>query len=883
MSGSRTGGGRRRVSPAVFVMAFIVLLGVCSLPVLAFGAEPPEEVVARSEAPNQEEMSAALGRKEAELAVAEEKFEEELATPQAEQEREESQTAYTQVDASEASELLDEKFGPAMEQLDEDPGRLITDLEVEEMLGPDAARVSSPVGGREIVESSLPLSSSLGGEGEEPVDLALERSGDSYVPANPTVPTELPATAEGAIQVGEGIQVQMPATDDPEAVQVGQMSLFYPETETTTDTMLAPIAGGVEVLDQLRSAESPEELSFTVEVPPGGHLVATPGGGAEIIDSQGTPLEEVPPPTAVDAQGATVPTTMTVEGDALVVDVELAASHPAFPVLVDPSYLEEPTSFGEWEYANVGAEYGHEENASKLEVWSLGSNRWYEAGTHGAFTYVSPGETAWIEAASFRSISFFPNSCGGNQPHGYIELYNPGANRIEAGPNVYEGLTAMGGVEWQTGFVAGPGTRWAVFGVGTKPGEGASNSCVHEFYLGNYSLQEKDTTPPVITSVTGVPLNRWFKPSEVGEAHVAVEDTGFGVFEVAVGSAGVVTSRERPENCSGTSGSRCPHQYQFSIPPAYGPGKRNFSVTAQDAMGNTVGGVIGETWEDRYAPEIVLNGQFAKATGEVGRDDEEIGGESNAAENEADENKLSIPTYELEVHAIDGGNAAPQEMQSGVQSVRILLDGREQPIAWGTQACTASESSCAIQGTYMLTLPGLPAGVHELDIVATDRVGHVRERPIEFEYIPATGEGENQVLERFPLPDGAGEPEGAEESGQPEVAVNVMNGELVFHQQDAEVATADAGLPIERFYNSALAQAQSGEFGSGWTLGDTPELEVGGGGGGRTGHPPTGRRDPGNGPPAPGPGGRRAFRPHHAGEHRKGVRRLLADRRRPGT
>ena len=560
------------------------------------------------------------------------------------------------------------------------------------LLGPDAALISTPGQGRSIVEASLPLSGSIGGEGTAPVDLTLERSDDSYVPANPTVPTELPGTAEGEIEVGEGIGVQMPAADDHEAVQVGQMSLFYPETEATTDTMVAPIAGGVEVLEQLRSAESPEELTFPVEVPDGAHLAATPGGGAEVVDLQGAPIEEVPPPTAVDAQGATVPTTMSVEGDSLVVDVELAAADPAFPVLLDPSYLEEPTSFGERSYENVGAEYGHTSDASKLEVWSLGGNHPYGAGTHGAFTYVSPGETAWIEAATFRSVSFFPNSCGGNQPHGYIELYNPGANRIEAGPHVFEGLTGGGGVEWQTGWVAGPGTRWAIFGVGTPPGAGASNSCVHEFYLGNYSLQEKDTTPPVITSVTGVPLNEWFDPAKRGPtANITAVDTGFGVHEISWGDRGAITNH-RVEACTGTSGSRCPHELTTTVNPAYEVGKREFLATAGDPMGNqTPSGSVGWTYVDTEAPALELKGQFATAT-------EEVGFSGEGAHNPADENRLSLPTYNLHVGATDGSNGSNELMQSGVAEVKIELDGKEQKISWGKQTCPAYESSCAISG-----------------------------------------------------------------------------------------------------------------------------------------------------------------------------------------
>lgn len=821
----RARSGSTRIPPLVSVGLFVVLLCICALPVLAFGAEPPEEAPIQTEAATQEEMLAATRRNEAEVAAAEEKFEEELSTPAAEEERESSQTEYGQVDASEASELLDEQFAPTIERLNEDPGRFLSTVEVEKLLGPDAARVSSALTGRAIVESSAPLVSSLGGEPGEPIDLTLERSGESFSPTNPAVPTELPLTAEEPIELGQGVGVQIPTSDDHEAVQVGQMSLFYPETETTTDTMIAPVAGGVEIFDQLRSPASPEELRFEIDVPNGARLEAIPEGGAEVVSSDGSTLEQIPAPSSVDAQGATVPTTMTVEGDSLVLDVDLGQAQPAYPVLVDPKVLiEEEKNFAAWGF-DSNAAYGAVGDGAHLELWSQGSNYSYGANTHAAYTYTSPGPTAWIEAATFSSISFFPNKCGGNQPHGYIGLYNPGAARWEKEAR-WEGLSATGGEEWQTGWTGHPGTEWAVFGLGTANAS-VANSCVHEFYLGGYSIQEKDTTPPTITSVSGVPLHEWFDPEKVGEGSFTAIDSGFGVYEISMGDAGAQTSGQRPFNCTGVYGSRCPHEWTFRSKPSYESGKRAFHVWAKDPMKNEAPSFTSETWVDLYAPAVELKGQFARAT-------EEVGYSGEGAHNLADENKLRLPVYELQIHATDGKNTGnPLELESGVQTVKVFLDGKEQalPKNWGVQTCAASESSCPLSGVYPLQLVGLAAGIHTLEVVATDRVGHSTKRQIEFEYIPATGEGENQVLEHFPLPDGEGGPAGGgEESSQPEVAVNVINGNLVFHQQDAEVATTDAGLPVERTYNSQLPSAQSGEFGTGWTLDEATEIEGTGGG-----------------------------------------------------
>lgn len=809
-------------SSTVLGALLALLLALSAIPVFAFGDEPvAEEAVVPMPKLDPEAMTAARIRKEAELAAAEVKIEEELATPAAEAERERSEDAYTQVGASEAVDLLEESFVPALQGLEEDPGRLLSHVEVEKVLSASAVRVSTPEGGREIIEGSTPLTSTLGGEGRKPIDLTLESSGEGFAPANPLTPTSLPGSAEESIGLAGGVQVELPASDDHEAVRIGQMTLFYPETETDTDTVVAPVSGGVEVFEQLRSAESPEDLRFDLDLPPGAALEAT-GGGAVVTAADGRTLETVPTPTSVDAQGATVPTTMDVEGDSLVVSVSLKESEVAYPVLVDPVIKYEPTNFLEWQgyvSANGGAGYGLQQGASFLRAWSSGSNTYYAPNSFGQYAYSVPGPTAYIANASFWGLSFYP-VCGEGQPHGYIGLYNTTYNQWRWLNTITYSGENMG---WNTTpWVGDPGTYYAIFGIGTAAAP-SQLACVHEFWMGEYSLAEKDETKPVITSVTGVPVEHWIIGQERGTTTVRAIDTGFGVSRITVTSHGASSSTVTPNaGCTGVSGHRCPanEEVPWTTPGPWGEGRRKAEISVEDPAGNVAEYSPGYTEVDLKAPEIELHGQFARAT-------EEVGGISEGARNSANENRLTFPTYQLQINATDGSNLEEATMQSGVAGVKVLLDGKEQPLSWGTQPCAASANSCPLGGTFNLNLVGLTAGVHTLTVVATDRVGHVAERPIEFEYVPATGEGENQVLEHFPLPDGEG---GGSE--QPEVAVNVMDGNLVFHQQDGEVATTDAGGAIERVYNSQLPQAQSSEFGTGWTMADTPEIEPGAGGAG---------------------------------------------------
>jgi len=119
------------------------------------GSSPPAE--ARGEALAAGEVPAPGA---AEFAAAEAEGAEELReSPQAEAERAASRTAYADVSEGEAKELLVEDFPEALASLNDDPGRVLSGLEILKPLGPDAAVVHEEGGGRSLVESSVPVES----------------------------------------------------------------------------------------------------------------------------------------------------------------------------------------------------------------------------------------------------------------------------------------------------------------------------------------------------------------------------------------------------------------------------------------------------------------------------------------------------------------------------------------------------------------------------------------------------------------------------------------------------------------------------------------------------------------------------------------------------
>jgi YD repeat-containing protein len=794
-------GGRGRWLALFTLLLCIASVAAVSVASTAEGA---------GESPSSAEAPPPSGSELAVLELEEREHAEWLSSPEAARQREASRDAFADLSSPEAQNLLVEAFPKQLQELNADPARVLSELEVEKALGTYGARIAEEGGESAIVESSVPVESDLGGKGKEPVNLALEPSGSDFVPQNPLSEVELPGSAEEPIRLQSGVGVELPTSDDHSAEPLGDKNLFYPETNTATDTLVSPIAGGVEVFEQLRSSESPEQFSFKLSLPAGASLRASESGGAEVVSSSGSQIEEVPPPLAVDAQGAAVPVKTSVEGDSLLLEVPHRSREVAYPLLLDPRYnegFESPPFLSDWAPLQTGG-YSLARSSSSLAAISQGNNFTYGANTWGQWEYTAPGETTYIEKAIFSSIYFIPHTCQTSQPHGYLGIYN-----VFSGS--YNSLGLYSGGEsyspsFDTGYVGGVGTRKATVGIGTG-GSSSKLSCAHEIYVGGVAVQENDPEKPTINSVSGVPSG-WLDPAKAGSATVVATDPGFGVDDITMSESGGVTSEDRV-GCTGMSGSRCPRERGWTINPPYKEGERTLLVTAEDPTGKSKEWTT-TTKVDPTKPEVTLGGQLAVETDEAG---------SQEIEQSKGKDGLSLPVYNLHIEATDGSNSSPQQKQSGVVAIGVSLDENTQPQELWQQSCP--NSSCSMSENYALKLNNLTAGTHTLYVDATDGVGFVRERKIEFEYIPATGMKEDYVLQRFPLPDGEGNEAEEEHPDRPELAVNVMNGNLVYRQKDVEVKGPNVNLEIERFYNSQLPKSDGTEWGRGWTLAQTPKLE----------------------------------------------------------
>jgi hypothetical protein len=825
-------GGQRAKRQLGWIAIFSAALSLCAaVPVLADPSFPlppdPSQLngaeVARP--PTGVEVGEALH----ELQEEEEAEQRTLETPQAEAEREESQIAYGDLGASAVATLIEDQFEQQLEMLEADPARAISDAKLEQVLGRTEAQIVDE-GERMLVEGSMPVRAE-DEEGElKKVDLDLELEGGELSPANPLVELSIPEQAAEGIEIGdEGIEVTPPTSAEgaeSQAQRFGDKDVLYPETQLGTDTLVAPVSGGVELFSQLRSPQSPQDLRFHLELPDGAELREDGRGGAAAVKAEKV-RALVSVPHATDARGAEVPVSLNVEGEDVVLTVNHQGGDFTYPILVDPE-VSVPDNW----YDAGNSWYYNSANLGALGYWGFGATAprfsgvtaWQSpfphvgaserglfvhanatagtqpANSYGQWAYAAPGEDTFFTAALINPFWVFANGCGQGtypEPHDYSGFWNSTwgwgtFNRDQARVYGY-GIDIAPEGDWHYGI-----GHILVIGLGTeKSGNSAPPlPCPRDLFAGGVEFWMSDWYAPTLNSVEGTFPTGWLKKDTAKRTlKASATDTGLGV--QAVKLIGVGTGAgfnwDHPI-CKGTSEDPCPRTQSGTITyETIGfpfEGEENVSVKALDPLGK---GAVGEQHLlkiDGRPPLVKREGQLVEVAGE----------------------DLSLPTYNLTVTATDGTTGEPN---SGVKAIKLYLDGSGTPFASKSQGCATR--NCTMTFPYTLRLEELAPGHHTLHIVAEDMVGNKAEaEEISFDYVPPTGMKDEFLLQHLPLPDGEDHSAEVEPHG-PEIAVNVATGNLVFHQRDVHALTTNASLDLERSYNSQQPVQQDGQWGKGWS------------------------------------------------------------------
>jgi tripartite motif-containing protein 71 len=762
--------------------------------------------------------------------------EEWLASPEATEEREQSWLAYGDSSPGESEELLKTAFSSQLEMLNGDSARVLSDADLIREQDETAATVSDE-GERYLLDSALPVRAEDDEGDMAKVDLSLASSPEGFETENAISDVVAPLFADEPTEVGDqGFAISQAEAEDSTARRFGDMNLFYPDVLPDTDLMVSPTGTGVEVFDLLRSKESPEDFRFVVDLPSGSVLRPGEWGGAEVVRN-GETLIRVAPPFATDAQGTDVPVKMSIVQNEIVLHVAHREADYADPILLDPpiedwanvgnnwyegKHLEALTN-GAWKYKSNNSQIGHDVCCYEGKYTGLltytKANVFYGSEQYGQWSYSTPNYATFVTHAWVTPFWRNVESCGGSeQPHDYVGILSE--------PNEVWNPLLPDKAKTGTVSLDGKGQGF-IIGLGSGP-PGVWISCNRYLYAGGVALWLNDDWPPAL-SVTGIPpSSEWasdLKPINLvvnaNDNGTGANDDGFGIDYITINPEGASVIKDDP-GCSGLYGSICPtvRTWQKTFTgDSMRQGIRDLGVTAADPTGKIVEQHY-TTKVDNDLPEVALSGQLAQATGEVVSYGE---GEQPVSQGE---DQLSLPVYKLDIKAKDGSRASSLTKRSGVKSIKIFLDKKEVAVPW-TQNSSCPETSCEMNVTYTLPVSTIgTGGSHELEIRTEDFVGHVQPRTIEFEYFPATGMKDAYVMHYFPLPNGQGDEEEELHPVRPELAVNVMNGNLVYRERDIDISgTAGVDLEVERFYNSMLPTAENTEWGDGWTLAETPELD----------------------------------------------------------
>ncbi|MGN6258329.1 MAG: virginiamycin B lyase family protein [Solirubrobacterales bacterium] len=772
-----------------------------------------------------------------------EEREAELQEPALVAERESSRHAYADMTNEEAEVLLRSTFAETLSRLNAEPARVLSDAKLADNLGHGSAVIESE-GRKEILEAGLPIEARNEEEDLEKVDVTLAQGSEGFEPKNPLVDLVIGNSANEGVEVGgegEAVEISQVGAEKSAGRLLGDKNVFYPEVEegSDTDLMVSPTSRGVELFDMLRSVESPDTLRFDLALPEGDSVRAAAGGAAEIVDSEGQVVGLVGKPSGEDAQGTYVPVEMQVEGESIVLHTHHREEDLAYPILIDPdiamhwsgwyggqnlqglSYWKWQTNVG-WTRSLVG-QNGSGPWAGMYGLFQSTVNEELNGGGYSEYYLNTPNTATYLH-----DVEIWPFWRDDHQS-------NPECEPWYTEPYDFEGYYDVVQQHWnETDFNDAHNygktlhANWGHqydFGLGVSPGYNVPAVCWRDLMAGGVSFSLGDWAPPNLTSV-GTGPSQWISSSASFSVSASATDEGLGVKYLSFTPGGTSTPIEKPTGCQGTYESRCSTSYSgsFSFTGAgFTEGERQVQVSAQDP---TLKGSNTRTFTlkvDQKPPEVQLHGQLMAAVNEAGAG--EAQGQGGP--------ELSQPVYNLKIDATDGvkGTTEGIKKRSGVKKVEVLLEkapGEKVKEIYENASCPSS--SCDLHPTYALKLTGLSAGVHKLEVQAYDFAGNQFEKPmqIEFEYMPATGISDDFVLQRFPLPDGKNY--GEEASHAPELAVNVMNGNVVYHQRDVNVESPDTALEVELFYNSQLPKEQSGEWGRGWTLSQTPRLEKTGGG-----------------------------------------------------
>jgi hypothetical protein len=689
------------------------------------------------------------------------------------QEQQQSESAYADLNNPESRTLLEEKFAEEFTGFEQEAARQLEPSDYEQFFSNTKAVVDVPGSDMpQVLDSLLPLRDRSDDGSVEPIDLGVERDGSDWEAKNPLVDVSLPADAGQQLRLqdtGIGIQLDSPSADQAQAVASDGDKLFYHDAARDTDLMITPISLGAEIFAQVRSADAPERLGFTVDLPEGAELRNAGEAGLEVV-RDGTRRSLITNSTAVDSRGTSVPTHLEQTGPEsfdIVID-HRTAPDVVYPVLVDPGveswYWPDDPSTGVWDnrgwsasswtqngysapYPSSGCQTGINWICWWHGLYVQVGPQWQIAPGAGAeWAYYAPGSTGYITRAVFGAFNFTRGGETGNGPYLYAGVYSPTCTAGGPGspmgcwpPESEHSLGnpyTNGTVDCGCGPLPynppapnagyGPTTK-VVFGMANNTWRTGSNKMAahRTAALAGMQIYLRDNDRPSMQAPLANEVPTEWVDSEDLTFTAAASDPSLGVYrtQLILPEPGPGLSQtqtfSKTENCGGSfTTGLCPNSnLDTSAGDAAETDRFTFNTSdlydgyqevrlrALDPVGVRDDGSI----DVAHAVDRVVP-IYVDHSAPAFRD---VSGSLAAAAG----GELLQPSYDLHVRTRDGWQAVPS---SGVKSVEILLDG--QRAAYREQACP--QDNCSMELNWTLETAGLSPGTHRVQIVTRDQLGH---------------------------------------------------------------------------------------------------------------------------------------------------------------
>jgi YD repeat-containing protein len=746
-----------------------------------------------------------------------------------------SETAYEGLSAEGAGKVDVEAFPASINEPAGGPPRLPEGEEVAGFASPYAAQVdlSSQAGTEHaVVESTAPMALEGSSGGWEPVNLGLQEVGGALEPSNPLVAVRINKHLSEGIQL-PAIGVSVTPIDSGGSSLGGSegavdgASAFFANSMTDSDTVIKPSAFGFSIDTALRSAKSPEEVSFRIGLPAGASLVkASEGSDGLMVVKEGVIIAGIPAPLARDAAGQVLPVSISLAGDVITLTVARPTGKYLYPIDIDPEFntgSDKTVNEQNWKFTNNGWFNDSLAGENEMSINYYGSYDEYE---YGALNYQTHRHSKIYELNA--NTSFSPSACCNNEGKLYsqnpwvsdtFEIHGPGGN--ESGVAVVSEPTS----EWpvKTRLCAKPecaaangsedntATLQSTITGGSNPAKGEYSGVGDELKGAAVAISQPaeihstvgfNTTAPEIAKTINILYGKgaWLNAHQ-GAFEYTGSDTGIGIdginfernlygtFEnfyskslLGTGAcAGVQCAEEQKETLVYESSLVNLEEGSHNLSYYLKEGENHVRVSPHDAIAKTGAGEHGEgevlLKVDAAAPHgFSLSGLPTKgATYQLG---ENVG--------------------HLAIQATDGEGTVAS---SGVKSISLYVDGKEIGSPHGS--CPAGP--CTTSGEWTLNGAELGTGIHTLTVSATDNAGNT-----------ATKEFALEVYHASPLAIGPG-------------SVNPESGDLALEASDVQLSGGMGDLAVTRHYDSRnVKEGSEGPLGPQWTisLGSLASLEI---------------------------------------------------------